>query len=253
MKKLLLIIYLIAPLAIAQSISVQYKSRFIIDDALKTSLPPSAQNLLESLEKGENYSLLIDGNKTLYFPTKEFNTFVEKKTKKDEKGNIENSKTIGYKNPEIIYKDLSKNEIVSQIELVGKTYLIKEEISNLTWTIGNTTENIGEFTCQKATAIIDTDIVEAWFTNQIPIPQGPSNYYNLPGLILQVKINKKLITATKVSYDKTDANLIIPPTKGKPISRIEYKKIQNKISNVTPGTTVTKDGNTTTKRTVIKY
>ena len=89
-------------------------------------------------------------------------------------------------------------------------------------------KQILDFVCQKAIYTKDTMVVEAWFTPQIPIANGPDLHGQLPGMILMVSMEngKRTITATEVKFEKIDSILLEKPTKGKKISQAEFKKIQ---------------------------
>ena len=80
----------------------------------------------------------------------------------------------------------------------------------------------------EATATVkDTIPLTAWFTPQIPVSIGPNGYGGLPGMIMQIDQNNGdlLITATDVSVDSPNMELIVAPTKGKKVNKDQYKKI----------------------------
>jgi GLPGLI family protein len=41
---------------------------------------------------------------------------------------------------------------------------------------------------------------KAWFTNEIPVSDGPYKFYGLPGLIVEIEDSKKQYTFELVSY-----------------------------------------------------
>lgn len=67
--------------------------------------------------------------------------------------------------------------------------------------------------------------VTAWFTPQIPISNGPAAYGGLPGLILEMTIDRVSILCTKIVMNPKEAEEIKKPTKGKEVSREEYNTI----------------------------
>ncbi|MEM6724269.1 MAG: GLPGLI family protein, partial [Bacteroidota bacterium] len=64
----------------------------------------------------------------------------------------------------------------------------------------------------------------AWFTTEIPVPNGPASYSQLPGLILEVNIGdgQRVISATSIDLENTKADEIIKPTKGKVLTQAQF-------------------------------
>ncbi|MCB0442777.1 MAG: GLPGLI family protein [Flavobacterium sp.] len=67
--------------------------------------------------------------------------------------------------------------------------------------------------------------ITAWYTPDIPINQGPENYWGLPGLILEVSDGKTVILCSKVVLNTKDKKEIKAPKRGKEVSQAEYDKI----------------------------
>ncbi len=68
-------------------------------------------------------------------------------------------------------------------------------------------------------------VVTAWFTPQIPVKNGPGEYGGLPGLILELNIDRTTLLCSKIVLNPKEADKIAPPEKGKEVSREEYNKI----------------------------
>jgi len=68
-------------------------------------------------------------------------------------------------------------------------------------------------------------IVTAWYTPQIPVNNGPGEYWGLPGLILEVSAGRTTMLCTKIVLNPDEKEEIKTPTKGKEVSRQEYNKI----------------------------
>ncbi|MBL4664219.1 MAG: GLPGLI family protein [Flavobacteriaceae bacterium] len=68
-------------------------------------------------------------------------------------------------------------------------------------------------------------LVTAWFTPQIPVKNGPGEYAGLPGLILEMNIDRTTILCSKIVINPKEADKIEAPDKGKEVSREEYNKI----------------------------
>ncbi len=67
--------------------------------------------------------------------------------------------------------------------------------------------------------------VTAWFTPQIPVKNGPAEYGGLPGLILELNIDRMTILCSKIVVNPKNAVEIKKPAKGKEVSREEFDKI----------------------------
>lgn len=70
--------------------------------------------------------------------------------------------------------------------------------------------------------------VTAWYTPQIPVNQGPGDYWGLPGLILEVNANRTTILCSKIVLNPEEKEDIKMPSKGKEVTRPEYNDIMKK-------------------------
>lgn len=161
------------------------------------------------------------------------------------------------------YKNVKSDKQIQQQEFYGKKFLVKDQLQPMTWTLGNETKKIGNYTCFKATTFIPTDDllwysfswsrmrttndseekttevddksvditeVEAWYTPQIPVRHGPSEYWGLPGLILEVSAGDTTMLCSKIILNPSDVIEIEAPSKGSVVTKSEYQDlIQNKM------------------------
>ena len=161
----------------------------------------------------------------------------------------------------IQYKNIKTNQLLSEHELFGKLFLIKDELPKLEWKMTGETKEIGAYSCFKAMAIKtwdDFDMsslrsvsnrdevttneenpeteevtpkqveVVAWYTMQIPVNQGPGYYCGLPGLILEISTNKTTILCSKIILNPDDKSAIRQPSKGKEVTKEEYVEVATK-------------------------
>lgn len=70
--------------------------------------------------------------------------------------------------------------------------------------------------------------VVAWYTPQIPINQGPDDYWGLPGLILEVSADRTTILCTKIVMNPEEKEEIEKPEKGDEVTQSEYNEIITK-------------------------
>ncbi|MFK2819231.1 GLPGLI family protein [Flavobacteriaceae sp. LMIT009] len=148
------------------------------------------------------------------------------------------------------YKNIKSNEFVQVQEFYGKQFLVKDELQKINWTMSKESKNIGNYMSLKATASIpkselewynfswsdirnadsesgDEEMVEvtAWYTPQIPVSMGPSEFWGLPGLILEVNMNNTTMLCSKIVMNPEDKNEIEAPKRGKEVAKMEYKEI----------------------------
>ena len=67
--------------------------------------------------------------------------------------------------------------------------------------------------------------VTAWYTPQIPINQGPDEYWGLPGLILEVNADRTTILCSKIVINPKVKEEIQVLSKGKEVTKKEYTDI----------------------------
>jgi GLPGLI family protein len=163
------------------------------------------------------------------------------------------------------YKNVKDQEFRQEQEFFGKQFLIKDELPKLEWRMESETKQIGQYTCYKATAVKQVPdqaaffrgrgrggrnqgqdnkemkeeekkdetpqsntkeiIVTAWYTPQVPVNQGPGEYWGLPGLILEVNVDRTTILCTKIVLNPEEKENIKVPSKGKEVTQKEFEKI----------------------------
>ncbi len=161
----------------------------------------------------------------------------------------------------VYYKNTKDKVFIQEREIFGKEFLIKDSLQVYDWQLGTETKQIGDYLCYKATAVVPFDltdfknmtrkeakdekereaqenstnfldmidvptevVITAWYTPQIPISQGPSNYWGLPGLIMEVSSGKTTILCSKLVINPKDKKEIKIPKNGKVVTQEEFQK-----------------------------
>ncbi|WP_083477535.1 GLPGLI family protein [Chryseobacterium aquaticum] len=62
---------------------------------------------------------------------------------------------------------------------------------NINWRIEKERKKIQGYTCTKVTCEYGNKSIIAWYTDEIPIPEGPYTFKGLPGLVLEAYDSKK--------------------------------------------------------------
>ena len=70
--------------------------------------------------------------------------------------------------------------------------------------------------------------ITAWYAPEIPVSQGPENYWGLPGLILEVADGKTVLLCSKIVLNPKEKKEIKAPNKGEKVTQAEYADIMMK-------------------------
>lgn len=134
-----------------------------------------------------------------------------------------------------VYKDFINLELIKQDQLLNRTYLIKDRLNKIDWRITNDIIKIDNFSCKKATVTIKNKDITAYFTEEIPVGDGPSIFYGLPGLILKVVAPDRTYSVLEINFKK---NLDIQKfTNGIAVTPKGFEEITNKMKE-NPTTTI---------------
>jgi GLPGLI family protein len=127
-----------------------------------------------------------------------------------------------------MYTDFEAMKQIEQREFMTRMFLIEKELGVSDWKLtGNEKEILG-YPCREASRNVnDSTPVVAWFTPSIPIPSGPGEYLNLPGLVLAVDIDngRRTLTAKSIEPMEVDHKMLAKPREGKKTTDAEFKKI----------------------------
>lgn len=152
-----------------------------------------------------------------------------------------------------LYKNTKTKQFLQEREnYKGQTVLITDNLPIYDWKIEGETKKIGGYDCYKATTIIKVTpkqmadyealkmkqskkktvlfpakepkdlLVEAWFTNDIPVSHGPAKYWGLPGLILELNEGRTTYLCSKIVLNPKDKKAIAVPKKGKVTSLDDF-------------------------------
>lgn len=82
----------------------------------------------------------------------------------------------------------------------------------------------------KREQVADTSLITTWFATTIAVPAGPGDYQGLPGLILEVVLNRgrAVYKAVEIS-PKVSVNSIKAPRNGKKVTPSEYAIERDKL------------------------
>lgn len=105
-----------------------------------------------------------------------------------------------------------KQLLANSIDL--KYYLIDDTLANFKWNITTETQQLLKYNCTKATTEFRGRTYEAWFTEDVPVANGPWKFGGLPGLIVNIKDVENQYTFELLGADfesNFDTNIISIP------------------------------------------
>ena len=191
--------------------------------------PEGMEDMFKNMPKSQSSEkiLLFKDSESLYKTHKSNDFNHESRVESDMGESVFNIKIQEPDNQ--VYMDRKDEKTIAKQDLMGKPFLIEDDIEKQDWKVSSDRRQILDYQCMKATyAKNDSTEIIAWFTPQIAQGIGPENYNGLPGAILMIDINEgeREIVAKEITLDAVDESLIAPPTKGKKVSRDKFKKIE---------------------------
>ncbi len=199
----------------SQNLIVEYNIILDISEKLKEIKNPIVRQMVKKeLSKPIKYELKSSGGVSVY-----------QQMQIDNSSDNEDVSVTVNSNNSILYKNQKTGLFIEQREYKSRLFLIKENLKKYDWEITNEKVKIGDYICTKAILKKDDYIVIAWFTQDIAVNEGPSDYYGLPGLIMKLIDKDMTYEVAKITPLKKALD-IQEPTKGKKVTREEFDKIK---------------------------
>lgn len=109
-----------------------------------------------------------------------------------------------------VIKKNRSNTLRFQEVLIGGSLVGYDEKLKLTdWKILPETQKISNYNCKKAICNFRGRNYTAWFTEEIPFPDGPYKFNGLPGLIVKIYDEKNYFSFELVSFMKKQRTIIL--------------------------------------------
>ncbi|WP_051882211.1 GLPGLI family protein [Chryseobacterium soli] len=208
MKIYLLLLFFSFGVLFSQSSNIESEYEVIY----KVKIYPDT--LSKQFSNEESTSLLINNNKSLFKSTqkaksdsialgigkKQWSNVIDGKVILD----MRNVPSVKFKDEvylengkQIIYKELLKTKFSFPLE------------DPIQWKIESDTKMIGNYLCKKATGKYKKRNYTAWFTESVPIPDGPYIFKGLPGLVLEVSDTNDYLSFSLISLKKVIKPIVL--------------------------------------------
>ncbi|MGS0748557.1 GLPGLI family protein [Halpernia sp. GG3] len=224
MKKLTLLLILIANFALAQNQRFAYEYKFITDSTNRENVNKELMYLDITKEGSKFYS------REVYVADSTMNAYYEKQIQAT--GRMDVNSKMSFGGGKIRYK-------VFKTYPEYKTYFITRsgmdaykvlDDRKIIWKISPEKEKIGEFMAQKASTEMFGRRWIAWFTTEIPLQDGPYKFHGLPGLIVKISDksnthNFELKAVTKFKQETENISDFYGGDKAIEINQKKYQKL----------------------------
>jgi GLPGLI family protein len=159
------------------------------------------------------------------------------------------------------YKNFKNKQFINNNDIFGKEFLITDSLEKFDWKITEEQKKIGNYTCNKAQIIIPVteedieeyeefkkkqegnktsfmtisepkdEIIQAWYTMEIQVSNGPREFWGLPGLILELHDGNTTLLCSKIVINPKEKIEIKAPKNGKKVTQKEFNKIKEDKMN----------------------
>lgn len=278
MIKIIIKIILWATLLISSLLQAQnfqgiaeYETKTVFDGKIELGdADPAMQKLLEESMKTafeKKYILTFNAFESLY--------------KEEEKLEAPQQNSIGMVmsfsgGGDAYYRNIKENQSMEEKEFFSKEFLVIDPLEKYNWVMSDETKKIGNYTCMKATLVFPVTqeqldqfqkfkekqdknstqfftpnepkdrVVEAWFTLDIPVSHGPSDFWGLPGLIMELHDGNTIYLCSKITLNPKDKFSIKKPKTGQKVSKKEFEAlVEKKMESMKD-----KDGNIRIEHTI---
>lgn len=210
------------------SLETGYSGMVVYDETVKfdIDLPPQMQQFRDRMDDTRKSAIVVifDESTSLSQPAPEAEPEEQRVAPNDRRNR--RFQVFGRREVSSTFINFETEEAVQHREFLDRSFLI-EGAAKPVWRMTTDVSEFLGYQAHRALATIDTVLVEAWFTPEIPVPAGPDEYYGLPGLILVLTTDggNRSYVAREVSLRAVDPAIITAPTEGKKISRADFDKL----------------------------
>lgn len=143
-------------------------------------------------------------------------------------GELKISKEMTSSFPKLFYKDHQNSQVWTQEKIDRKLYSYQEPNIPLEWKIEEDSKEIMGYAAQKATTHFAGRDYIAWFTLEVPIPDGPYLFSGLPGLIIELYDTEDHYHFTLKSMSKMEEVRVFEFANSEDIAKTDFLELKEK-------------------------
>lgn len=106
--------------------------------------------------------------------------------------------------PYTIIKNPENNELFYTMQIAEDFFYYNQKLDLFNWKLTDETRKIDDFNVQKATTTYAGREYIAWFTQDVPVSDGPFKFNGLPGLILEIADSQNHYSFKFASLEKLE-------------------------------------------------
>lgn len=115
-------------------------------------------------------------------------------------------------------------------KIVLDNYYFVYPQTQIPWKLENEHKQILNYQCQKASVRYKGRNYIAWFTNDIPLNEGPWEFHGLPGLILEIYDAQEHYHFTCIGVVTSKEPIKLPTRDYQKITREKYRNLKEKVA-----------------------
>lgn len=184
------------------NVKCNYLTTFLID----TTNINTKKEELTGLWIGKNSSIFRSDQKAKY------DSLTKESTKKSMLNPIDGKIVLDFSNIPRAFYNPEVYKVGNSIKIFDKvydTYYNYEADQKIKWTLLDDIKTISTYKCRKAVGKYRNRNITVWYTEEIPISEGPYIFKGLPGLVVEAYDNKDFFHFTLVRL-KNISELIAP-------------------------------------------
>lgn len=209
--------------------STEYEVRYDVEFSLDSLNLDKKQKETVYLFTGKSYGVFLNHNQA------NVKAIIETMERMEKLGNYDREKS-SYRDSdfkESIYKNFSEERVVVRLPIVEDLFVYTEPNVPFIWEMHEDSKEVMGYTVQKATTSFAGRDYEAWFTMEIPIPDGPYVFYGLPGLIVELYDTENHYHFTLQSLSKLEEEKVWRKPRGKSIDKTMRAELLSKELDAT--------------------
>ncbi|UQD55233.1 GLPGLI family protein [Flavobacterium sp. K5-23] len=228
MKQYVLVILTLFSISVfaQKSIKITYEQKIVYSDSFFNQLPEEDREGFRTvLSKPNKFELINNGDFSLF---KSVNLKEEVIVSKEKNTPTYTNAGTFFKPFKVwVLKDFTKQLSVESAEVDDNEYYIEVPFAKDELHYDKKTKAIDGYTCKSAYAMTAAnDTIQYWYTQEIPVIDGPFSMNSIPGLVLSVESKKKVIYVTKIEFFDKKIQLESVPAKASFITKEKLNKMK---------------------------